>query len=301
MKPLEPMPKEYNKVYLEIANLKICFSAEQKLSQLVAKRYAGFSSDSANINLTIQEKVVLNSTFGEGQYVPEIRHLEDGFEIDQAPFFFIRYDRIKQSGTLEFTQFARELPPGFLEDDSPLAFGLRRGIGVLFVTLLAQDGAPGFHATGLNVDGYGIIAPGDSGTGKSTFFAMFPESMQLNDEYVVVRNTESGPLIFSTPFSETWDKDRQNRSAQLRLLLKLTQSPDINSQILEIQDVMRILNHNILLPVGAEREYKANFDVLLSICHGIQGQELCFNLDSHAVVSKVHLLTNDLNIGGEKP
>ena len=284
-----------DRVYLEIAELKVGFSTNTQLGATLKERYSGFLSDSAEIQFTVSERSELEVNFNDSEYIPQIRYLDDGFEIEKKSYFIIRYNNKSRNGTIEFTPALRKLAAPAPPDDSPLAYGLRRAIGVLFVTLLAQEGAPGFHATALKVNNVGILAPGDSGTGKSTFFSMFPEPMQLNDEFVIVRNSVSGPRVFSTPFSETWDKPRKNRSATLRLLLKLKQSPHIESHQLDSKaTIVQILNHNMILPDGATRECRSNFNEFFLITENLQAQELKFNLDSNAVVEHVQKITGKI-------
>jgi hypothetical protein len=279
------------RVQLEIAKFKLALQGSTELIGSIRERYAGFLTDSAQIEITLERKEFLNSQLNKDENIPEIRHLENGFIIDQAPYFRASYNTITKIGHLEFTNAVhqKEMPPA--PNQSPLAFGLRRGIGVLYITLLAQDSAPGFHACALRVNGHGIIAPGDSGTGKSTFFDMFPEPMHLNDEFVIVRKTEDGPRIFSTPFSESWDKNRQNRSAKLKLLIKLKQAPNISNQPIDTGEMITILHHSSILPAGAEQEHASNFHILMDFANDLHAEELSFNLDGESVVGHVSRLT----------
>lgn len=290
----EPSPMSCGTITLNIAELGINFTGNADLTGSMKTRYEGFISaaESASIQIALHETAKLEPSFCQSRSIPEIRHLEDGFEIEQAPYFYIRYSQKTGTGQLTFTQKSREASIYLEPETSPLAYGLRRGIGVLFITLLAQDQAPGFHGAAINVDGCGILAPGDSGTGKSTFFSMFPEPMQLNDEFVIVRDTPSGPRVFSTPFSEEWDKERKNRSAELTILLKLVQAPDIQTRLIKAPEILQILNHNQILPAGAEQECQENFGVLFNIAQKVKGLELSFTLDGEAVINQVRSMAS---------
>ena len=282
------------KTYLEIAEFRVGFQGEPKLIETLQNRYAEFVTDSAPITISLSRCDKLTPKFRIDENIPEISYLGSGFTIDQAPYFYTTFDQASHQGTIEFTEKVHRKSIPTPPDDSPLPFGLRRAIGVLIITLLSRDKAPGFHAAALEVNGHGIIAPGDSGTGKSTFFSMFPENMQLNDEFVIVRMTPTGPRIFSTPFSETWDKNRKSRSANLRLLIKLTQAPHIETSQLHSADIIHLLNHNVVLPAEAEREQSQNFDVIFEVSKHLTAQELSFTLDGAAVMSEVRSIAHSL-------
>ena len=189
---------------LDIATLKVGFQLESQLASLVQERYSGFRTPHASTMIQVTEVQSLSPRFGESRFIPEIRYTPSGFEIDQAPHFIIEFDGENNVGTMLYTREPRILSPGvdLGPDLSPLPFGFRRGVGVLFITLLAQRGAPAFHAAALNVHDQGVLAPGDSNTGKSTFFSMFPAAMQLNDEFVVLLESDGELLLYSTPFSD---------------------------------------------------------------------------------------------------
>jgi hypothetical protein len=77
---------------------------------------------------------------------------------------------------------------------------------ILFMYHLAYRDGILIHASGIDLDGQGLIFPGCSGAGKSTLarlFATCQAGKLLSDERVVVRGTGSGWQIFGTPWAGT--------------------------------------------------------------------------------------------------
>ncbi|MBT6489794.1 MAG: hypothetical protein HOK97_08530 [Deltaproteobacteria bacterium] len=282
-----------NKFCIEIAELGVCFTTAPELRETMNIRYRNFIRDRSPVTeVEIVEVEKLEPKFGESSFIPQIRYLNNGFEVDQAPYFFIEYNFDSQIGRINFTKAKRvwsgEGP--FPEEDTPLAFGLRRSIGVLFITLLARESAATIHGAAVRIGDKVVIAPGDSDTGKSTFFSMFEEPLQLNDEFIVLREKTGSIEVFSTPFSETWDKNRKHRSGQLALVLNLIQSPAIKSRPIDASSIMKILVHNQVLPAEAYRECEQTFDILVLASVLAQGQDLLFSLDGPRVAKKVESL-----------
>ena len=290
-------------VVLDIARLGIKFHGDKNIIDILKLRYQGFLSNSEHkISISLVELPELDASYAqEPGYIPEIKYGENRFEIEMAPYFKIEFENEQRAGILYFTKTRRKVAPEFEEafaqasEASPLPFGIRRGIGTIFTTLLSRDNAPTIHAAGVQINKSGIVAPGESNTGKTTFFEMFPESNQLNDEFIVLRNDRAFPEVFSTPFSSGWDAPRRNRSAPLKILLELIQSPRIQPAPLAQRDVLRILTHNSVLPLEATQECSRNFEVLYEISKVIVGQSLEFNLNSENVTSAVSTLAQSIN------
>tara|TARA_Y100000589_G_scaffold329725_1_gene377125 strand:+ start:1112 stop:1984 length:873 start_codon:yes stop_codon:yes gene_type:complete len=284
---------------IEIAQLCIQFSGQAALLETMQERYAGFVvQHPPRVTMELREVAPLDPSFRESEFLPEIRYLDDGFEIDHAPYFLIRYNSQTQGGVLNYSLAPRNLPFGEVsppEQYSPLPFGLRRAIGSLFITLLAQDGAPSLHASCVEHNDKAVVAPGDSGTGKTTFFYMFPTENRLNDEFVTLRLCEDESVnIFSTPFSASWDAPRESRQSKLKYLLQLIQAPNEEWGDLKSSDVLRILTHNSVLPVGADAECALNFQSYTELVGRIKGKSLRFSLNAKSVVDKVvELLSSD--------
>jgi hypothetical protein len=285
-------------IVLDIARFGIKFEGGENLIDLIELRYQGFRSSLGHkVSISLVELPELDSEYAQQPgYIPEIRYLKNGFEIEMAPYFKIEFDEKRQAGTLYFTKTPRKVAPQFKEafaktsEASPLPFGIRRGIGTLFTTLLAQDEAPTLHAAGVQIGQQGIVAPGESNTGKTTFFGMFPEPNQLNDEFIVIRNDKEFPEVFSTPFSSGWDAPRLNRSAPLKTLLELIQSPQVCSALLSQKDILRIMTQNSVLPLEASRECSSNFKVFYEVSKAILGHSLKFSLNADEVTSAVSTL-----------
>lgn len=78
--------------------------------------------------------------------------------------------------------------------------------GEVFRNQIIRHRGAVLHASSISFEGKGLLFTAPSGTGKSTHTAlwkrMFPEQVQyLNDDSPALRMTESGPVVYGTPWS----------------------------------------------------------------------------------------------------
>ncbi|MFB0533516.1 MAG: hypothetical protein ACETWR_00890 [Anaerolineae bacterium] len=88
---------------------------------------------------------------------------------------------------------------------------------ICYSFLAVEQGGLLLHSAGVLRDDNGYIFPGPSGTGKSTIASLATaRETILSDEMVVVRKSERGYLVYSTPFYGTNESTEQSIGACLK-------------------------------------------------------------------------------------
>ncbi len=188
---------------------------EPEWSQRLQERYQAFLADEAAADWRIA-----------------LRHAPD---LPQAAADWARHEATRTEfhiasyrGRVDFaTRRAQVLTPDLQRAPSALA----RTITFIATVILPRekDGLL-LHACGLASDAAAFAFCGPSGAGKSTIARLAPPALQpMSDENVIVRLSEAGPILYSTPF---WGRNtpetsirRQRIHRPLKAAFILKQSP----------------------------------------------------------------------------
>ncbi len=116
------------------------------------------------------------------------------------------------------------------------------------------------HGSAIIMDGETYIFLANSGTGKSTHTRLWRETfgdrtMMLNDDKPMLKRTDSGILVYGTP----WDGKHHlssNASAPLKALVKLTRSDNNEIKAMSKAEALATLVEHAIRPNSAEKMAK---------------------------------------------
>ena len=117
-------------------------------------------------------------------------------------------------------------PPERYPEGNTIA-GLRTAIRGLTSMLLLQRGGCLIHACGISLGKRGLLCPGTSGTGKSTFSTAFEDKEVLNDDLVALlpaENGQTGFVLHSTPFWGFCRRPDHPQQVPLERMIRLSQA-----------------------------------------------------------------------------
>jgi energy-coupling factor transporter ATP-binding protein EcfA2 len=136
------------------------------------------------------------------------------------------------------------------------------------------------HAAGLERNGLGYLFTGPSGAGKSTVCRVSKDALILNDDLVVLRETESELEVWATPFSNPKQNKPNPGTAKLRSVFILCQAEfhkvEPENAAIALADLIS------KTPIVAA--FPENVKILL---------ERCQRFLSHVQVYRLHFLPDD--------
>ncbi|RMF44415.1 MAG: hypothetical protein D6755_09200 [Anaerolineae bacterium] len=198
---------------LDIAGIRVALSSSQPLfMQALMQRYADFHSA-----FPAQYHLHIDATWPPAHSHPPgeigLRWESRGCRFD-APGVQGRIDLDAEHASLRLTS------PTPLEDAE---YFLR----VVYALLAFRAGGVLFHAAGIVRHESACLFFGPSGSGKTTVSALSPNAHILNDDLVLLLPHGDAWIAHATPFWNPTQVQPRPGKAQVRLLLRLVQSPDV--------------------------------------------------------------------------
>ena len=143
-----------------------------------------------------------------------------------------------------------------IEDIAPWYVEKNAIHGLLANTLIDYDVLL-VHGSAVVLDGEAYIFLADSGTGKSTHTRLWREAFgdrawMLNDDKPMLRKTESGILVYGSPWDGKHHLSR-NASAPLRALVKLSRSEGNSIEQMPKTDALAMLLEHAIRAKNAEK------------------------------------------------
>ena len=106
---------------------------------------------------------------------------------------------------------------------------------VLMVNLLGKKRGIMMHASGMNINGSGMIFSGKSGSGKSTLTNMLLKQKQntvFNDDRIIIRKESSGFLLYGTPWhGDVWEYRSGKIPLKKIFFIKVPTGPSFKNSI----------------------------------------------------------------------
>jgi hypothetical protein len=151
---------------------------------------------------------------------------------------------------------------------------------VIYSILLVRKGGFLFHSCGMLRDGSGYLFFGPSGSGKSTVAEMSSGLVCLNDDVVAVRNNGSGFMVYSTPFSGSYDGGSANISAGLRGCYLLKKGREHRVEELHPGEALTVLWESVLSIERSEKTGLSTLGILEKLVGTLPVRKLIFNKDA---------------------
>ncbi len=210
-------------IHMEIGD--VCFSihAKSKISNILHEHEPAYQSFFRKANKSTNPETIKIDVHLEGGTMPNIEVLPKIFDSGQSwamyqdgevywiarkppiyetPLWVARFDRDITEVTVYCGKKLISERDGKKVVSNPVRYPLDQ---LLLMYTLAQNKGALVHAAGININGKGVIFPGQSGAGKSTLSRQFtyqkdPEKVVFSDDRMVVRKVEGTFKAYGTPW-----------------------------------------------------------------------------------------------------
>jgi hypothetical protein len=210
-------------IHMEIGN--VCFSirAKSKISNIIHEHEPAYQSFFTKANKSAKPETININVRLERGNMPNTEALPKIFDsghswamyqdgavywiarkpsIDETPLWVARFDRDITEVIVYCGKKLISEREGKRVVSNPVRYPLDQ---LLLMYTLAQNKGALVHAAGMNINGKGLIFPGQSGAGKSTLARQFtyqkdPEKVVFSDDRMVVRKVEETFKAYGTPW-----------------------------------------------------------------------------------------------------